>query len=197
MRDINFFDELQTGKRKKTSSSTYVAAVFLLSALILGSVSYYYITERDAMRSEKAAMEGTLSDSAYQAAYNEALVLSEEVSEAERETGNLLQVHGQILDSRIISSRLIKEIAMAKPDAVAIRYISFTREGINLEGTALTKDLIAVFEYNLRGNERFTGPFIPTIQKMEEGEYYSFSLNFTFHQSEIIPEEEEAANGQG
>lgn len=197
MRDLNFFDELQSGKKKKTTSSTYVASFFLLFALILGSVSYYYMTVRDAAQAEKAAMESTLSDGAHQAAYNEALALSTEVQKAERETGNLTLVHEQILYSRVISSRLIKEIAMAKPDAVAIRYISFTRDGINLEGTALSKDLIAVFEYNLRGNERFSGPFIPVIQKMEEGEYYSFTLNFTFYQPEIIPEEEEAANGQG
>jgi hypothetical protein len=35
------------------------------------------------------------------------------------------------------------------------------------------------------------------IQKMEEGEYYSFSLNFAFYYPEIIPEREDVANGQG
>lgn len=197
MRDFNFFDELASGKKKKTTSSTYILGGLFLLLVALGVTSYYYLNQVDALRAEKTAMENTINDSAHQAAYDEALALSEEVVLAEQEAAELTTVHQQLLDSRIINSRLIKEIAMAKPDAVAIRSISFTRTSINLEGTALTKDQIAAFAFNLRGNDRFTGPFIPTIQKLEEGEYYSFSLNFAFRQPEIIPEEEDVVNGQG
>jgi len=197
MRDFNFFDELDSGKKKKTSFSTYIIGAFLLLFLALGLTSYYYLNLVSELKSDKTAMENQLNDSAHQAAYEEALALSEEIEQVEAEYRELEEVHMNLLDSRIISSRLMKEIAMAKPDAIAIRFISFTREGISIEGTSLNKDLIAEFEYNLRGNKRFAGPFIPMIQKMEEGEYYSFSLNFTFYYPEIIPEEEDVANGQG
>ena len=197
MRDFNFFDELDSGKKKKTSFSTYIIGAFLLLFLALGLTSYYYLNLVSELKSDKTAMENQLNDSAHQAAYEEALTLSEEIEQVEAEYRELEEVHMSLLDTRIISSRLMKEIAMAKPDAIAIRFISFTREGISIEGTSLNKDLIAEFEYNLRGNKRFAGPFIPMIQKMEEGEYYSFSLNFTFYYPEIIPEEEDVANGQG
>lgn len=197
MRDFNFFDELDSGKKKKTSFSTYIIGAFLLLFLALVLTSYYYLNLVSELKSDKTAMENQLNDSAHQAAYEEALTLSEEIEQVEAEYRELEEVHMSLLDTRIISSRLMKEIAMAKPDAIAIRFISFTREGISIEGTSLNKDLIAEFEYNLRGNKRFVGPFIPMIQKMEEGEYYSFSLNFTFYYPEIIPEEEDVANGQG
>lgn len=197
MRDFNFFDELDSGKKKKTSFSTYIIGAFLLLFLALGLTSHYYLNLVSELKSDKTAMENQLNDSAHQAAYEEALTLSEEIEQVEAEYRELEEVHMSLLDTRIISSRLMKEIAMAKPDAIAIRFISFTREGISIEGTSLNKDKIAEFEYNLRGNKRFAGPFIPMIQKMEEGEYYSFSLNFTFYYPEIIPEEEDVANGQG
>jgi Tfp pilus assembly protein PilN len=133
MRDFNFFNELDSGKKKKTSFSTYIIGVFLLLFLVLGLTSYYYMNLVSQLESDKTVMENQLNDSAHQAAYEEAHALSEEIQQVEAEHRELEQVHMNLLDSRIISSRLMKEIAMAKPDAIAIRFISFTREGISIK----------------------------------------------------------------
>ena len=195
MKDFNFFDELKQKKKAKTAPSTYVAAVAMLLALALGIVSYIYISELKALEEEKVALENSLNEPAHKASYEEALLLNEQVLTTETEMQELEVIHGKILESRIIDNLLIKEIAIAKPEALAITSISFTKEGINLAGTSINKDLIARFEHNLRANDRFTGSFIPVIQKLDKWKY-SFTLSMSFTQP-ILEEEEVAANGEG
>ena len=195
MKDFNFFDELKQKKKAKTAPSTYVAAVAMLLALSLGIVSYLYISELKALEEEKIALENSLNEPAHKASYEEALLLNEQVLTTETEMQELEVIHGKILESRIIDNLLIKEIAIAKPEALAITSISFTKEGINLAGTSINKDLIARFEHNLRANDRFTGSFIPVIQKLDKWKY-SFTLSMSFTQP-ILEEEEVAANGEG
>lgn len=196
MKDFNFFRDMEDRRSKKTSTATYVASVAIVLAIAIGLVSLFYIKELSELSIEKVALENSINDPAHQKAYNEALALSKNVSQTEKEKIELEGIHQKVLDSRVISNLLIKEIAMAKPDAVAIKTISFTQEGINIEGTSVNQDLIARFEHNLRGNERFQGPFIPMINKAD-GEYYEFTLNINFDRPEDVMEEGGVANGQG
>lgn len=196
MKDFNLFRDMEDRRSKKTSTATYVASVAIVLAIAIGLVSLFYIKELSELSIEKVALENSINDPAHQKAYTEALALSKNVSQMEKEKIELEGIHQKVLDSRVISNLLIKEIAMAKPDAVAIKTISFTQEGINIEGTSVNQDLIARFEHNLRGNERFQGPFIPMINKAD-GEYYEFTLNINFDRPEDVMEEGGVANGQG
>ncbi len=197
MRDFNFFDQLAIGRKKKTSSLTYVLSVVLVLVLALGSLSYYYLIELRELRNEKMVLEEKANDAAHLQKYNEVLEISGKIQEVETEKVDLERLHAQLLDSRRVNSILIKEISMAKPEAVALKSINFSPQGINIEGTSINKDLIASFEYNLRGNERFIGPFIPMIEKMTEGNYYNFTLSFTFNEPIEIEKEGDLANGEG
>jgi len=197
MKDFNFFNELASGNKKKTSSSTYMVGAALILVVVLGIISYFYLNEVSNQRNEKIALENKVNDVTHMRDYNEVVELSEKVSVMEKEKIEIERIHKQLLDSRMISSQLIKEISMAKPDAIAIKSINFTRDGINIEGTSITKNLIAIFEHNLRGNDRFSGPFVPMIQKSEDGSYYNFTLNFTFNYPVNTLEEEDIANGEG
>ena len=196
MRDFNFFNDLENRKRRKTTNFTYVASVAIVLAIAMGLVSFFYMKELSELRSAKVALENSINDPAHQKAYTEATDLSKLVKQTEVETIELQMIHQKVLDSRVISNLLIKEIAMAKPDAVAIKSISFTQEGVNIEGTSVNQDLIARFEHNLRGNERFQGPFIPTINKTDD-EYYEFNLMINFYRPDDMTEQGGTANGQG
>ena len=196
MVDFNFFDELMLKKKVKTSTSTYVAGVAFVLIIILGIVSYIYSKELEKLGSEKIALENKLNEGTHQQNYKEAMELRDEVSRIDTEKVELEQINGRLLDSRIIDNLLIKEIALAKPDALAITSINFSEEGINIVGTGINKDLIARFEHNLRANSRFSGFFIPMIEKIDKW-HYSFTLNITFDHPTIISEEEVDANGQG
>jgi len=158
-------------------------------------VSYIYLSEVKRLEEEKIALESSLNEPTHKAGYEEVLALNEQVLATETEMKELEVIHGKLLESRMIDNLLIKEIAIAKPEALAITSISFTREGINLAGTSINKDLIARFEHNLRANDRFTGSFIPVIQKLDKWKY-SFTLSMSFTQP-IIEDEEVAANGEG
>lgn len=195
MRDFNFFDELRLKKKAKASTSTYVAGIAFILVVVLGVVSYIYLKELDNLNSEKIALESKINDGTHEQNYAEAKSLKDELILIETEKNELEQIHGRLLDSRIIDNLLIKEIALAKPDALAISSISFTKEGVNISGTAINKDLIARFEHNLRGNERFSGPFIPLIQKMDKWKY-NFTLSITFNHLTDLAEEEATANGE-
>lgn len=197
MKDFNFFDQLAVGSKKKTSSLTYVISVILLLFLALGSISYYYLIELRELRNEKMVLSEKANDDTHQQEYNEVLELTERIQMAEIEKVDLERIHGQLINSRRINSILIKEISMAKPDAIALKSINFTPLGINVEGSSISQDLIASFEYNLRGNVRFDGPYIPMIEKVTEGNYYNFTLSFTFKESIEIEEEGDIANGEG
>jgi len=197
MKDFNFFDQLVIGRKKKTSSLTYVMSVVLLLLLALGSLSYYYLIELRELRNEKMVLEEKANDATHQQEYNEVLEITKKIQTADAEKDDLERIHGQLLDSRRINSILIKEISMAKPDAVALKSINFTPQGINIEGSSINQDLIASFEYNLRGNDRFTGAFIPMIEKVKEGNYYNFTLSFIFKEAIEIDEEGDVANGEG
>jgi Tfp pilus assembly protein PilN len=196
MRDFNFFNELVFRKKKKTAFSTYVVGAALLLVMVLGFISYYYLNEVESLKNDKIALENSINDSAHQRKYNEVLALSESVAVLEKEEQTLELIHEQLLDSRIINSLLLKEISLAKPDAVAIKSINLTQGVINIEGTSISYDLIAVFVHNLRGNDRFNGQFIPMIQKMDEGSYYDFSLSLIVDSPIDILDEEGTANGE-
>lgn len=196
MRDFNFFSELVFRKKKKTDFSTYVVGVILILVMTLGFVSYYYLKEVEMLKNDKIALENSINDPVHQKDYNEALALSESVVELKKEEESLELIHGQLLDSRIINSLLLKEISLAKPDAVAIRSINLTQGSIIIEGTSKSYDLIADLVYNLRGNDRFTGPFVPQIQKTEDGSYYDFSLSLELVSPIVILDEEGVANGK-
>ena len=196
MRDFNFFDELKQKKKAKTSPSTYVTAVVLLLGLVLGGVTYIYLTELDALESEKAMLESRLIEGAHKESYDEVLAINEQLLTVVAEKEEIEVIHGRLLDSRIIDNLLIKEIAIAKPEALAITSISFAKEGINIAGTSINKDLIARFEHNLRANKRFSGSFIPVIEKLDKWKY-TFTMSISFSESVIPIEEEVAANGEG
>lgn len=196
MRDFNFFSELVFKKKKKTAFSTYVVGVLLILVMTLGFISYFYLKEVETLKNDKIALENSINDPVHQKDYNEALALSESVAKLKKEEESLEIIHGQLLDSRIINSLLLKEISLAKPDAVAIRSINLTQGNIIIEGTSVSYDLIAAFVYNLRGNDRFTGPFIPTIQKAEKENYYNFNLSLVLNSPTDILGEEGVANGQ-
>ncbi len=196
MRDFNFFNELVFRKKKKTTFSTYVIGAALILVMVMGLVSYYYLNEVENLKNDKIALENSINDPAHQKEYNEVLALSESVAELEKEEQSLELIHGQLLDSRVINSLLLKEISLAKPDAVAIKSINLTQGIINIEGTSISHDLIAVFIHNLRGNDRITGPFIPTILKMDDGSYYDFSLSLTMDSPMDTLDEEGTANGE-
>jgi Tfp pilus assembly protein PilN len=196
MKDFNFFEELVVSRKKKTSSSTYILLSAILLFAVLGLISFYYIQEFSALRDEKVLLQSQLNDPNHKKAYEEAQSLQGQLAEMEKEKMDIEKVHDEVLDSRVISSLLLKEISLAKPDAVAIQAITFTRDGVNISGSSISYDLIAKFEHNLRGNERFDGQFIPTIQKLDD-EYYSFTLGFTFRQPEEPLEGEDVVNGEG
>lgn len=196
MRDFNFFDQLAGGRKKKTTSLTYVLSGVLLLVLALGGLSFYQTMKLRDLRNENIALQEKTNDPIHQRDYNEVLEISGKIQEVETEKLELDRIHGQLIDSRRINSILIKEIAMAKPEAVALKSINFSQEGINIEGTSINHGLIARFEYNLRGNDRFRGPFIPMIDKMEDGDYYNFTLSFTFDVPLEIEEEADIANGE-
>ena len=196
MKDFNFFEELVVSRKKKTSSSTYILLSAILLFAVLGLISFYYIQEFSALRDEKVLLQSQLNDPNHKKAYEEAQSLQGQLAEMEKEKMDIEKVHDEVLDSRVISSLLLKEISLAKPDAVAIQAITFTRDGVNISGSSINYDLIAKFEHNLRGNERFDGQFIPTIQKLDD-EYYSFTLGFTFRQTEEPLEGEDVVNGEG
>lgn len=196
MKDFNFFDELVVRRKKKTSNTTYVLLSAILLFAVLGIVSLYYINEFKSHRDENAVLQNQLSNSKHKEAYEEAVALQGQLAQLEKERADIENVHDEVLESRVINSLLLKEISLAKPDAVAIQSITFTRDGVNITGSSINYDLIAKFEHNLRGNDRFDGQFIPSIQKMDEG-YYSFTLGFTFRQPEEPVEEEDIVNGEG
>jgi len=196
MRDFNFFNDLVFRKKEKTAFSTYVVGAILILVMTMGFISYYYLKEVEMLKSDKIALENSINDSVHQKDYNEALALSESVAELKKEEESLELIHGKLLDSRIINSLLLKEISLAKPDAVAIRSINLTQGNIIIEGTSISYDLIAAFVYNLRGNDRFTGPFIPMIQKTDEGSYFNFSLSLILDSPIDILDEEGVANGK-
>jgi len=196
MRDFNFFNELVFRKKKETSFSTYVVGAALILMMVLGFVSYYYLNEVKSLENDKIALENSINEPAHKKEYSEVLALSESVAVLEKEEQSLELIHGQVLDSRIINSLLLKEISLAKPDAVAIRSINLTQGSVNIEGSSINHDLIAVFVHNLRGNDHFSGPFIPMIQKMDEGSYYDFSLSLTMDNPIDTLDEEVAANGE-
>ncbi len=195
MKDFNFFDEFRQKRKAKTSPSTYAAAVALILVIALGALSYIYLIELDQLESEKIALESSINEPAHKLSYEEALTLNDQVLLMEAEKTELEQIHGKLLESRLIDNLVIKEIAIAKPDALAITAISFSKEGINITGTSINEDLIARFEHNLRGNERFTGSFIPVIQKLDKWKY-TFTLSMSFTQPDVTDDEEVAANGE-
>ena len=196
MKDFNFFDELVVSRKKKTSSSTYILLSAILLFAVLGLISFYYIQQFSALKDENAMLQSQLNDPNHKKAYEEAQSLQGQLAEMEKEKMDIEKVHDEVLASRVINSLLLKEISLAKPDAIAIQAITFTREGVNISGSSINYDLIAKFEHNLRGNERFDGQFIPTIQKLDD-EYYSFTLGFTFRQPEVPLEGEDVVNGEG
>ena len=196
MRDFNFFNELVFRKKKETAFSTYVVGAALILLMVLGFISYYYLNEVENQKNDKIALENSINDPAHQKEYSEALALSESVAVLEQEEKSLELIHGQLLDSRMINSLLLKEISLAKPEAVAIRSINLTQGSIAIEGSSISHDLIAVFVHNLRGNDRFSGPFIPMIQKMDDGNYYDFSLSLTMDNPIDTLDEEGTANGE-
>ena len=190
MRDFNFFNELMPKKRKKTSSSAYLVLLIILLVGALGAATYYFYTELDGLRNDVSDLENRLNDEQFVANYEEAIELRNELQQAQDEREQIEVLHVRLDNSRVIDNLLINEISLAKPNTISISTINFNQQNINLQGTATDKDSLARFEHNLRGNERFVGPFIPNIQRVEDNEY-SFSLSFN-----VEVEEEDDANGE-
>ena len=177
MRDFNFFTDLRPKKKKTTSTSTYVALVVLLLALAIGGSYYYYHTELGEVNDEIARIESELQDQTFITKYEEVETMNQRLGEMERELDEIDMITYSLESSMVINNLLINEISMAKPENIALENINFNDRNINLEGTATTKNALALFEHNLRGNERFEGPFIPNIEEMED-DLYTFSLSF-------------------
>ena len=190
MRDFNFFNELMPKKKKKTSSSALMVLLIILLLGALGGATYYYYTELDEVRNDVNALEDQLNDEGFIADYEEAVDLRNELQRAEEEREQIEVIHVRLDNSRVIDNLLINEISLAKPNTILLSTISFNQQSVNLEGSATDKDSLARFEHYLRNNDRFVGPFIPNIQRVEEDEY-SFSLSFN-----VEVEEEVDANGE-
>ena len=177
MRDFNFFNELMPKKKKKTSGSTYMVLITFLLLAAIGGATYYFYMELDDVRNEVNALENQLNDGSFVADYNEALELQSDLREAEAQRDQIQVFHFQLDQTRVIDNLLINEISLAKPNTVSLSTINFNERNVNLEGFATDKDSIARFELYLRSNDRFVGPFIPNIQRIEDDEYL-FTLSF-------------------
>lgn len=177
MRDFNFFTDLKPKKKKTTSTSTYVALVVLLAALAIGGSYYYFYTELEEVNDEIDRVEAQLQDEVFIAQHEEVQEMNTRVGEMQQELEEIDQIVFSLESNMVIDNLLINEIAMANPENIAIENINFSDRNVNLEGTSTTKNALALFEHNLRGNERFEGPFIPNIEEVEE-DLYTFSLSF-------------------
>ena len=193
MRDFNFFTDLRPKKKKTTSTSTYVVLVIFLVALGIGGSYYYFYTELEAVNDEIAGIESELLDPTFVAQHEEAEEMNRQLAAMENELQQMDRVIFSLESSMVIDNLLINEISMAKPENIEMETINFSDRNVNLEGTSTTQNALAVFENNLRGNERFEAPFIPNIEEIEEG-LYTFSLSFTIAEEEnpfVIDETEE------
>jgi|GEM_PF-752887 len=193
MRDFNFFTDLRPKKKKTTSTSTYVALVVLLAALAIGGSYYYFYTELEEVNDEIARIETELQDPTFVAQYEEAEEMNRQLAVMERELEEMDMVIFSLESSMVIDNLLINEISMAKPENIAMDSINFSDRNVNLEGTSTTQNGLALFEHNLRGNDRFEGPFIPNIEEIEDG-LYTFSLSFNIVEEEspfVVDETEE------
>ncbi|NBG87525.1 PilN domain-containing protein [Isachenkonia alkalipeptolytica] len=177
MRDFNFFTDLKPKKKKTTSTSTYVALVVLLAALAIGGSYYYFYTELEEVNDEIDRVEAQLQDEVFIAQHEGVQEMNTRVGEMQQELEEIDQIVFSLESNMVIDNLLINEIAMANPENIAIENINFSDRNVNLEGTSTTKNALALFEHNLRGNERFEGPFIPNIEEVEE-DLYTFSLSF-------------------
>jgi len=199
MRDFNFFTDLRPKKKKTTSTSTYVALLVLFLALGIGGSYYYFNMELEEVNDEIARIESELTDPAFVAQHEEVVIMNQELQELQRERQEIDLITFSLESSMVIDNLLINEISMAKPENIALENVNFSDRNVNLEGTSTDQNALAVFEHNLRGNERFEGPFIPNIEEIEEG-LYTFSLSFNIVEEEspfIIDETEELEEEEG
>ena len=190
MRDFNFFNELKPKKKKKTSSSASLVLLIILLIGAIGAATYYFYTELDNLRNDVSTLEDQLNDEEFNANLEEAEALREELNQLQSEREQIEVLHVRLDATRFINNLLINEISLAKPETVSINSINFNNENINITGFATDKDSLARFEHNLRGNERFAGPFIPNIQRVEDNEY-TFSISFIVEAPEFEGEIED------
>jgi Tfp pilus assembly protein PilN len=199
MRDFNFFTDLKPKKKKTTSTSTYVVLVVLLLALAIGGSYYYFYLELEEVDNDIARIEGQLYDETFVAQHDEVEAMNTELASMEQERREIDRIDFSIESNRVIGNLLINEIAMAKPENVALMDINFNNRDINLEGSSTNINDLAVFELNLRANERFEGPFIPNIEEVDD-ELFTFSLSFHIVEEEdpfAIDETEEPEEEEG
>ena len=191
MKDFNFFNELTPKrKKKKSSSSAYLVLLIIILVGAVGGATYYFYTELDGLRNDVSDLEDQLNDPEFNANLQEAEELRDELNQVESEREQMEVVHVRLDATRFINNLLINEISLAKPETVSIDSIEFNNENINITGFGTDKDSLARFEHNLRGNERFAGPFIPNIERMNDNEY-TFSLNFNVEAPELEEEIED------
>ena len=190
MKDFNFFNELKPKKRKKTSSSASLVLLIILLVGAIGAATYYFYTELDDLRNDVGALEDQLNDEEFNANLEEAEELRDQLNQVQSEREQIEVLHVRLDATRFINNLLINEISLAKPETVSISSINFNNENINISGFATDKDSLARFEHNLRGNERFVGPFIPNIQRVDDDEY-TFSISFIVEAPEFEGEIED------
>lgn len=196
MRDFNFFKELTPKKKKKTSGSTYMVLVLILLIAGVGGATYYFYTELDELRSDVDRLESQLNDPEFNRQLEEAEQLREDLFSARDKRQQIGVIHERLERTRLIDNLLISEVSLAKPNTVALTTIDFSDQNVSLEGTSVDKDSLARFEHHLRNNDRFTGPFIPNIQKLSDDEYF-FTLSFTVEMEELSDEAAEEVEDDG
>jgi type IV pilus assembly protein PilN len=181
MRDYNFFSPLIKTKKAFTAKYISIALITILKILTVGGFTYRNHSKAKTLEKEIMDLK----------AYLELKEVVEKLSAVE-EKGQKIDVMGKYLEtleninvsidiSSNINSSLMEDIASTIPKDLFIRTMSFTLEGIQVQGISKERTPVAEFEHNLKSMDTFKEVHVGSINKeAEDGTNYIFSMLCTF-----------------
>lgn len=181
MRDFNFFSSFIETKKASISKYISIALITIFIFIIVGGFSYTNYTKAKALEKEIMGLK----------AYLESKEVVEKLSEVE-EKRQKIDVMGKYLKtledinmsidiSEVINSGLMESIASNIPKDLFIRTMSFTPEGIQVQGISKQKIPVAEFEHNLKLLNTFSEVHVSSINKeADDDANYIFTMLCTF-----------------
>lgn len=178
MRDLNFFEVTQYKENDGVARTAIIGGAIVLGVLI-GTTT---ITNALSIRNVQASIDdlnAKINDSAFEAKYQESLVVAKEMDAFNRYNTSLNDIYSLISARDMVSPEFLEEINFTIPKQVVFSSMNVNGGNVSISAKATSREAIAEFQHNINGLEFIKDSYIAAISSdmAETDEVFTFLIS--------------------
>ncbi|RQD68393.1 MAG: hypothetical protein D5S00_09025 [Tindallia sp. MSAO_Bac2] len=181
MRDYNYFSLVKRRKKNQelsinTSGKNYLALLLLVA--VIASIAWPFFNQIRLMTINSrinSTHQSLVNDPQY-SLFQDLQQKQMDISNGHYQLSSLQEVAQAIREKEVITERLLDEITELLPADTHLTSLELTNQTVSMTGVARSRAAVAELLLNLRHSDRFSQPYIPSLN--ESNQLYQFNLSF-------------------